>query len=87
MKRDMMKIAGEDWKSVPKAYQPEGEDFEALKEKIFQGEKGTGDLYDALGILFRYGFQLGRRYEKRNGKRPPAGGHKGPGAAQRIRRP
>ena len=77
MKRDMMKIAGESWKGVPERYQPGLEDFEALKEMIFQGGEGLEALWNAFGILFRYGFQLGRRYEKRNGRKLPVQAAKG----------
>ena len=77
MKRDMMKIAGESWKGVPERYQPGHEDFEALKEMIFQGGEGSEDLWNAFEILFRYGFQLGRRYEKRNGRKLPVQAAKG----------
>lgn len=67
MKRDMMKIAGKGWKNIPPKYQPGCEDLITLKEMIYQDEQPSEKMYCCFGILFRYGFELGRRYEKRHG--------------------
>ena len=63
MKRDMLKIAGKDWTSIPERYQLTDSEYQILMEML-QKEK----WWELFGILFRYGFQLGRRYEKKHGK-------------------
>lgn len=68
MKRNMLKIAGENWKGFPDRYSPTvSEERIALKLAM---EKS---VYDAFDLMFRYGFQLGRRYEKKHGKRSGSG--------------
>lgn len=67
-KRNMLKIAGDDWEKIPDRYSPTMDDeWIALKMAM---EK---DIYRAFGLMFRYGFQLGRRYEKKHGKRSGSG--------------
>ena len=68
MKRNMMKIAEEDWKNIPGAYQPTAAEIATLAEMVFPDSRTPEAMFDAIGIAFRYGFELGRRYEKKLGK-------------------
>lgn len=63
MKRDMRKIAGTSWKGIPYPYQPGADDY------VIFLEIADNSLWNAFDILFRFGFQLGRRCEKRHGKK------------------
>ena len=64
-----MKIAGTTWKGFPDRYTPTiSEEEIALKLAM---EK---DITRGFDLMFRYGFQLGRRYEKKHGRR--SGGEK-----------
>ncbi len=67
MKRDMMKIAGKGWRGIPDRYDMELENYFAVKEMVFAEAAPPEVFYDAIGIVFRFGFELGRRYEKRHG--------------------
>lgn len=67
MKRNMMKIAGKGWKGIPARYELEIENYLEVKEMVFAEGAPPNVFFHAVGIVFRYGFELGRRYEKRHG--------------------
>lgn len=71
MKRNMMKIAGTDYSGVPELYQMTTDEVDALAKMLFEGDDPRRRFWDVSGILFRYGFQLGRRCEKRHGRKLP----------------
>ena len=83
MKRNMMKIADEGRKSIPEGYQLEMDELRSLMRMVYQYDDVSEGLWNAFGILFRYGFQLGRRCEKRHGRKLPVKGYKKM-AAERI---
>ena len=68
MKRDMMRIVGEGSEGVPMEYQLTASEIQELWGMVFQDGDLSDNLFDVFGILFQYGFQLGRRYEKRHGR-------------------
>ena len=67
-KRNMMKIVGKDWENIPERYQLTVSEMQTLKDMLFPGMCPPEGWFDVAGILFRYGFELGRRYEKKHGK-------------------
>lgn len=72
MKRDMMKIAEEGRKNIPEGYQLEMDELRELMAMVYRYDDVSEGLWNVFGILFRYGFQLGRRCEKRHGRKLPA---------------
>ena len=72
MKRNMMKISGDNWKNIPERYQLTVYEIQDLKEMIFSDMCPPEKWIDVTGIVFRYGFELGRRYEKQHGKKTSA---------------
>ena len=66
MKRDLMKTAGT-WEDVPRRYIPTWSELISVYEITHE------DMAEAIGLAFRFGFQLGRKCEERHrkkGKKP-----------------